>query len=302
MLAEAATIAQSTRGEVLKALREASAATGSDFNYLLGTAMRESSLKPSAKSNSSSASGLFQFVDQTWLGMVKKYGARHGLAAYANAIDTGPNGHYRADNQAARQSILALRNDPKVCALMAGEYANQTKSQLEARLGRGVCDGELYAAHFLGPGAACQLIELNGSNPSASAAAALPAAAEANRTVFFNRDGSAKSVREVYDWALEQPQISPHGATEAGTPAAAPVAGAAEPALATAAAGLFSPVSAGGDSWAMFGLLTGAGGGNVLPQATLLPQAPFLLTPGVFNLLASLAPEGARNSEDPITG
>ena len=302
MLAEAATIAQSTRGEVLKALREASAATGSDFNYLLSTAMRESSLKPSAKSNSSSASGLFQFVDQTWLGMVKKYGARHGLAAYANAIDAGPNGHYRANNQATCQSILALRNDPKVCALMAGEYANQTKSQLEARLGRGVCDGELYAAHFLGPGAACQLIELNGTSPSASAAAAFPAAAEANRTVFYNQNGSAKSVREVYDWALKQPQISPHGASEVGTTTAVPGAMAPGPARATAAVGLFTPVSTGGDSWAMFGLLTGAGSGSVVPQAALLPQAPFLLTPGVFSLLASLAPEGAQDAEKPITG
>ena len=55
------------------------AATGSDFHYLLGTAMRESSLKPSAQSATSSAAGLFQFVDQTWLAWSKPHGAKYGL-------------------------------------------------------------------------------------------------------------------------------------------------------------------------------------------------------------------------------
>lgn len=48
---------------VVAALRQASASTGFDFDYLLSTAMRESSLQPQAKSKSSSATGLFQFID-----------------------------------------------------------------------------------------------------------------------------------------------------------------------------------------------------------------------------------------------
>ena len=117
---------------------------------------------------------MFQFVSQTWLGMVKQYGAKHGLGSYADAISKDANGRYQADNPADRQAILALRNDPKVSALMAGEYANETKNQPREPLGRDVCGGELYAAHFLGPGAACRLIEMNESNPTASAAAAFP--------------------------------------------------------------------------------------------------------------------------------
>jgi hypothetical protein len=202
MQAEAAGSAE--RGTVVAALKNAAAATGSDFHYLLGTAMRESSLKSNAQSGSSSAVGLFQFVDQTWLGLVKEHGAQHGLGSYAAAITRDSDGRYHAD-AGQKQSILALRKDPQAAALMAGEYAKSTGGQLRAALGRDVCGGELYAAHFLGPDAACKLIKLAGNDPKASAAASFPQAAGANKSVFYRADGSAKSVREVYDWALRQP-------------------------------------------------------------------------------------------------
>ena len=75
---------------VVAALKSAAAATGSDFHYLLGTAMRESSLKANAQSSTSSAAGLFQFVDQTWLGLVKTHGAKYGLGLLAGAINATP--------------------------------------------------------------------------------------------------------------------------------------------------------------------------------------------------------------------
>jgi hypothetical protein len=202
MQAEAAGTAD--RSSVLAALKHAAAATGSDFHYLLGTAMRESSLKPNAQSASSSATGLFQFIDQTWLGLVKEHGAQHGIGNLANAITRDANGRYRAD-AAQKQSILALRKDPQLCALMAGEHAKSTQGQLKASLGREICGGELYAAHFLGPDAASKLIRLAEKDPKASAAVQFPQAANANKSVFYHADGRAKSVREVYDWALRQP-------------------------------------------------------------------------------------------------
>jgi len=194
----------SERSTVVAALKNAAAVTGSDFHYLLGTAMRESSLRPTAQSTTSSAAGLFQFIDQTWLGLVKAHGAQYGLGAYADAIRQGGNGRYYAD-PAMRASIMALRKDPETSALMAGESAKATQSQLRAALGREVCGGELYAAHFLGTGAACKLIRMNDTDPSANAAAQFPEAASANRSVFFHAGGTPKSVREVYDWAMRQP-------------------------------------------------------------------------------------------------
>lgn len=190
---------------VVAALKKAAAATGSDFHYLLGTAMRESSLKTNAQSNTSSAAGLFQFIDQTWLGLVKTHGAKYGLSSLAGAINCTPDGRYHAANDTERQAILALKKDPQVSALMAGEYARSTQGAMEASLGRPVCGGELYAAHFLGADAACKLIRTSQSAPSTSASQIFPQAAGANRNVFFHADGTAKSVREVYDWVMQQP-------------------------------------------------------------------------------------------------
>ena len=218
--------AEAVSGAVVAALQKAATATGSDFHYLLGTAMRESSLKPNAASSTSSATGLFQFIDQTWLGLVKEHGAQHGLGNFADAITKQADGRYRAE-AGSKDTILALRKDPEICALMAGEYAKSTQGSLRASLGRDVCGGELYAAHFLGPDAAAKLIKLAGSDPGASAAAQFPQAASANKGVFFHADGSAKSMREVYDWALAQPgsagtlRVAP--APESGAAAPAPV-------------------------------------------------------------------------------
>lgn len=301
MLAEATTAAQTTRSDVLAALRQASTATGSDFDYLLGTAMRESSLKPQAKSSSSSAAGLFQFVSQTWLGMVKQYGAKYGLASYAGAIGKGADGRYHVDNAADRQAILALRTDAKISALMAGEYANQTKNQLESRLGRDLCGGELYAAHFLGPGAACRLIELNDSHPTASAAACFPAAAAANRSVFYNRDGSTKTVGEVYRWAVKQPQVSQKTlAKAAATPVTGPVLDV--PSLSVASSHATQPAASRTDDWSTLSLFTG-GSSSIGSTASLfsnapLPQTPLVLTSGIVNLLASLTPDTASHNSE----
>src|SRR3984885_6827313 len=141
---------------IVSALRQAAAATGSDFHYLLGTAMRESSLKPTAQSSTSSATGLFQFVDQTWLGLVKNHGAKYGLGSMAQAINVTADGRYHADNDSDRGKILSLKKDPQISALMAGEYTRSTQGTMEANLGRQVCGGELYAAHFLGADGACK--------------------------------------------------------------------------------------------------------------------------------------------------
>jgi hypothetical protein len=281
MLAEAAQ-SSTDRSQIIAALKQASDATGSDFHYLLGTAMRESSLKPQAQSGTSSATGLFQFVGQTWLGLVKENGAKYGLGSYADAISQGTDGRFHVDNAADRQAILALRKDPKIAALMEGEFANQTRVALESTLGRGVCNGELYAAHFLGPAAACKLIQTNASKPEAQAADLFPQAADANRNVFYRADGTPKTVREVYNWTLRQPS---------GTDAVAAVHTANSHAMYNTPA---TPAFADNDA-----LLSSVM--NWTPHLstfsstvedesdTSLPVAPFLMTPGVMDMLSSVA-------------
>lgn len=212
MLAEAARSAANT---VVTALQKASAATGVDFNYLLGTAIRESGLKSNAKSSQSSASGLFQFVEQTWLSMVKEHGAKYGLTSYANAITKSDDGRYHVGNSEDRNAILRLRSDPNISALMAGEYTKMTQSQMEDKLGRKVSSGELYAAHLLGPGSACKLIRSNQGAPASAACDLFPKAADANPNIFYHADGSPKTVREVYNWTTAGQPLTPTVSTTA---------------------------------------------------------------------------------------
>jgi Transglycosylase SLT domain len=186
---------------VMEALRAASRKTGLDFDFLLDTARRESSLNTQAKSETSSASGLFQFIDQTWLGLVKQHGARHGLSAQAEAIEQTEGRRYVVASEETRSAILALRQDAKLSALMAGESARQSRQTLETMLGRNVDSGDLYAAHILGPRGAGELIRLAEQDPGARADLAFPQAAKANTPIFYREDGSARTVAELYAWA-----------------------------------------------------------------------------------------------------
>jgi hypothetical protein len=195
--AQAATAAQPSV-PYAEPLRRAAQATGVSFDYLARTAERESRFDPKARASTSSATGMFQFLDQTWLGMMKQEGGKLGLAQEAQAI-AGEGGRFSVSDPAMRQKIMALREDPAVSAMMAGAFAARNGQQLEQSLGRRPSEGELYMAHFLGASGARELIQLAQSNPSASAASSFREAASANRSVFFERDGRPRTAREVYD-------------------------------------------------------------------------------------------------------
>jgi hypothetical protein len=179
------------------ALRKAADRTGVDFGFLLKTAARESSLNPAARARGSSAAGLFQFIEQTWLAQLKQHGAKHGYGAYAQMIERGRDGRLRVPDADARRAVMDLRFDASCSSLMAGELASDHASYLKGRLGREASSGELYAAHFLGPRGAARLIEARERNPDAAATALFPEAAAANKALFF-RKGRPCSVEEVY--------------------------------------------------------------------------------------------------------
>lgn len=178
---------------VTAALQRASEKTGAAFDLLYNMARRESSLDPQAKAKTSSAAGLFQFIEQTWLAAVKKYGAAHGLSEEAGAITRSSSGEYVVADGARKQAILDLRLDPSKAAALAGELIQENSRGLESRLGRAVGAAEVYTAHFLGLGGAVKLLS---ASPDAIAADLAPRAAAANRAVFY--DGArARTVSEV---------------------------------------------------------------------------------------------------------
>lgn len=191
-------ISLGTTTTIHSAIASAAAKTGVDFDYLLDTAKRESSLQTQAKSKTSSASGLFQFIDQTWLSMVKKHGLKHDLGNLSDKIERDAKGRFNVADPAAKEEILALRHDPKTASLMAGELTRDAANALQSKLGRAASKGELYMAHFLGASGAARFISAAEANPDARAAESFGREAAANRSVFFEGSGKMRSLSDVY--------------------------------------------------------------------------------------------------------
>lgn len=183
---------------VVAALKQAAKKTGVSFDYLLNTATVESSLRPEAKAKTSSASGLFQFIESTWLELIGKEGAKVGLGEAASQVTFDSQGRARVQDPDVRRSLLAMRHDPEASALMAGVFTKKNVEVLREGLDRDPTAGELYMAHFLGAQGAVNFIQAAEVSPKSSAAAQFPDQAEANRPIFFDAKGKARSLSEVY--------------------------------------------------------------------------------------------------------
>jgi len=198
---------------VTGAIRQAAQATGTGFSYLLATAKVESGLDPNIKAPTSSATGLFQFIDQTWLMTMKQAGSSLGYGRYAAAIEKTASGRYIVNDPAVRAEILNLRKDPSANAAMAGALTRINAARLKAAIGRDPTEGELYIAHFLGSGGATKLINATAYNPNASAAQLFPRAAAANRSIFYDQQGRSRSVTGVYGLLVTKLARAMPGAT-----------------------------------------------------------------------------------------
>jgi hypothetical protein len=209
------TTARSIDPNIVSDIRRASHATNIDFAYLMAQAAQESSFQPNAKAATSSATGLYQFVDKTWLGMVKQFGDKYGLSQYASRIQQS-GGSYHVADPAVRQQILDLRKDPSVSASLAAEFAKQNKQDVEQALGHPANSTDLYLAHFLGAQGATELVKTIESHSSVKAADLLPEAAAANHAVFYDHaTGQPKTVAQIYKSFSEklETQISQFGGT-----------------------------------------------------------------------------------------
>jgi hypothetical protein len=189
---------QGTDPQVLRDIKRAADSSSVDFGYLVAQAYQESSLKPDAAATSSTATGLYQFTEGTWLREFQKYGAQYGYGSLASAITLDDAGGAHVANVATRQQILDLRRDPALSAVMAAELAKENRSALQSSLGREVNHTELYLAHFLGAAGATKFLSAVTGDPGAKAAELLPAAAAANPGVFYDPSGKARTVGDIY--------------------------------------------------------------------------------------------------------
>jgi hypothetical protein len=204
--------------EVLRSITAASQRTGVPFGYLLNQAKIESGFDPAARASTSSASGLYQFTRQTWLATLDAHGAEHGLGWAADAIEESPGGGFVVADSEARQAILDLRNDPDLAATMAAELAADNGRHLSQVLGRDATPTDLSLAHFLGADGASRFLTAMAATPDASAAPLFPEAAAANRSVFYDRSGSPRSLAEIHG-RFEARVAAEHAALASAPPA-----------------------------------------------------------------------------------
>jgi Transglycosylase SLT domain len=252
---------------VTGAIRQASEATGTSFNYLLATAKVESGFDALAGAATSSARGLFQFIQQTWLATMKQAGPTLGYGQYASAITQNASGQYEVNNPVLRDEILKLRDDPAANAAMAGAFTKANAAILSDKIGRAPNDGELYMAHFLGAGGAARLINLAATSPNAKAADFFGGAAQANHSIFYDRTGAARSVAEVRNMLAARFDSARAGQTQVAettkpvtTPAAVPPApDTAAIADAFVAANAAVPAAKGKPNQVFLGLFADAG-------------------------------------------
>jgi len=187
-----------SRARIAGAIKQAANTTGTSFQYLLATAKMESDFNPKATASTSSASGLFQFIGQTWLGTMKEAGTALGYGQYADAISKSSSGNYSVSDPGARTAIMNLRDDPTASSAMAGVLTRSNSFKLTGLIGRRPTDNELYMAHFMGVSGAAKLITSAEDDPQASGAKMFPNAAAANHSIFYDNSGHARSVSDVY--------------------------------------------------------------------------------------------------------
>lgn len=106
----------------------------------------ESGGNANATNPNSSAAGAGQFINSTWLDMMRRY---------------------RPDIQGSDAEILAMRSDPDLSRQMTANYATENQKALTAA-GVPVTDGTTYLAHFAGPQGAVKVLQADPSAPVAS--------------------------------------------------------------------------------------------------------------------------------------
>lgn len=167
------------------AIMAASERTGVPHHLLISTARRESALNPYARASTSSATGPFQFIDETWLLSVQRHGHKYGISGLADQISVDGRGRTIVASAALRREILAPRYYARLSALLGAELIKDHNQRLGFLLRRRPKEGELYMAVFLGADGAIKLLRACEHKPAMGANLIFPEAASANPAIFY---------------------------------------------------------------------------------------------------------------------
>lgn len=178
---------------VLKGLVKAAKDADFPADYLFGIVEKESGFDCQAAPPSGSARGCMQVIDQTWLRLVKEYGAKFGLAEEAESIELTRNKRkqpvYKVGDKAEAQRILDLRYDPYYAAALAVTDLKSAKSKIEKNLSARFNDDNLYLPHFMGEDRAEAALTAYEKRPNASASKIFGREARANPGMFYEGRG-----------------------------------------------------------------------------------------------------------------
>lgn len=188
--------------EVLAAIQLSHMRTGIPFSYLAELAGVESRFDPATRSASSTAAGLYQFTEDTWLQVLRVHGQKYGLSDYVAQIEYVPDGdaggRLAVRDPEWRQQLLDLRYNARISALMAAEFAGDNRRKLVSALSRDITSTDLYFAHFLGVADAVAFLSLLQVMPDQIAGKLFPEAATANRAIFDPPGEKPRTVADVY--------------------------------------------------------------------------------------------------------
>jgi hypothetical protein len=187
---------------ILAAIRLGSMRTGIDFSFLMELAAAESSFDPTRIAHSTGAAGLYQFKDGTWLESVKKYGKKYGIGRYAsqveNYVDDAGKARPSIDDPVTYRHVLNLRHNPRIAALLAGEYVKNNMKRLSSSLDHKPGYTELYLTHFFGTSGAISFLKVLDEDPDRIAGEVFPDAAKTNRSIFRTARSRPRTVTEIY--------------------------------------------------------------------------------------------------------
>jgi hypothetical protein len=172
------------QARTLTMIDEAAARVGAPARLMRAMAGLESGLDATARASTSSATGLYQFIEATWLSKVESDGHKYGLGRLARHIRRGPLDEPIVDDLRIRDQILALRKDARLSAYLAAELTVDNTRRLEKLLGRPVTETEIYLSHVFGVTAAARFLRAAQSTPDRIGAWMFPKEARANPGIF----------------------------------------------------------------------------------------------------------------------
>lgn len=164
---------EQTKDDVIRIIRDAATTVGIRPDWAVAIAKTEAKdLSPDSKNPRSSASGLFQFTDETWKESVGKWGKKHSVLD-DDVFDANSN------------------------SVMGAEFTKSNMEKLSKLLGREPTLSEVYLAHFSGFTGASKVLSKIKDNPNVLASEVWSKKAQEQNPTIFKEGIKASEVVQL---------------------------------------------------------------------------------------------------------